>query len=133
MVDFDNETTVSRPAADVIKIVILERRYNLMEALERYYMNSALKDVDTTQDEAVVTARLQSLIDEIGPLLDRQLKKEEKEELQEAMNSKDFHDRLEAFRILNHALDGVKLTRIDNTRVYDMGDPEEDNKAHGFT
>lgn len=132
MVDFDNETTVTRPASDIIRVVILERRYNLMEALERYYMNAALGGVDTSHDEAVVRARLLSLIDELRPMLDRRLRPEEKEELERALDRTDMDSTLKAFHLVNKMLDIVKLIMIDTRKVYDSTNVEAENREKGL-
>ena len=42
MVDFNNEATIGTPAANVVKILILQARANAIEALEFYNKRTSL-------------------------------------------------------------------------------------------
>lgn len=127
MVDFNNENTVSTPATDIVRVLILERRYNLMEVIEAVHKEEAL-GIDTASQTAVVKARLLSFYYEIAEALPRQMTEEEITLLEKQLRSEKFEELLKAFRILNRVLDKLKLTRIDTKSVYDPTNVEEENK-----
>ena len=128
--DFNNETTVGIPAADVERISILQRRYDLIEALEDY-KKKRLRGSGV--DLSIVRARLFSLFIEIQALLKRRLnEKDYNHILYSCLNSTKEEDLVLVIFLLNEQLDEIKLTRIDTSRVYDSKDVEEENKEKGF-
>ena len=131
MVDFNNEATVSTPASDIVRILILERRYNLMEAIERRILNDSMA-IEAGQDLAVIKARLYSFYFEICEVIPRRMKIEEKEQLEKDIQANDFAAVMRAFRSLNSLLDTIKLTRIDTKKVYDPTLVEDENKEKGL-
>jgi len=131
MVDFNNESTVSTPPGDVVKIVILERREQVIEALEAYYR---VKDADFNPDaqEGVLRSRVISFFLELQSMLKRR-KPEEYEEVRAAVFSKKKPEELrEVFEWLNDFIDEMGLTLIDNKRNYDGMTFEEANKYDGI-
>lgn len=129
MVDFNNEATISTPATEVIKIEILERRYNLIEAVEAYNKQIAS---GVQAETGIVKARLLSLFMEVHPALERGFKSKDREELLLLLDSDEFRDLMRGFFIINAWLDKVRLTRIDNKAQYDRTITEEENKATGL-
>lgn len=131
MVDFNNETTVSTPAADIVRVLILERHAYVVDAIERHYVNDAL-NIDTAQDLGVIKARLMTFYFYICEVLPRRMDKDEIKNLKEDLAAEDFDGVMRAFRSLNKVLDSVKLTRIDTKKVYDPTRVEEENKEKGI-
>lgn len=129
MVDFNNEATITTPAADVIKIEILERRYNLIEAVEAF---NKQHQAGVHAETSIVKSRLLSLFMEIQPALDRGLKEKDKEELSLLLKSDDYKDLMRAYFIINTWLDRIRLIRIDTRQQYDRTIAEEENKAAGL-
>lgn len=130
MVDFNNEATVGTPAVDVERISILQRRYDLIEAIEHYRkmrLNGAAMGI------SVVSCRLFSLFLELQACLARHLTPKEYDKLLDVcLNSSKEEEILTAVYKINSVLDQIKLTRIDTQRVYDSTDTEAENKIKGF-
>lgn len=134
MVDFDNEVTVGTPAVDVQRITVLQRRYDLFEALEQYNKESMN---GLAYPLSYVKARLFTFYLEVQPMLQRHLSKEEYDKVhnfctQELSQSKK-EDLLELIMMINKVLDHpVRLTRLDNTKQYDSQNMEEENAEKGY-
>lgn len=130
MVDFDNEATIGTPAIDVERISILQRRYDVIEALEDYkkkrYMGSG-------SPISYVRARLFSLFVEIQAYLKRAMTKEDYGMLLDTcLKGKDEIELIEAIFKINEMLDALRLIRIDTHKVYDSTDVEAENKMKRF-
>ena len=130
MVNFNNESTVSTSAANIVKILVLQRRADLIEALEGY-KKQAYKGLEV--DIAPVRARLFSLFIELQGSLKRQLKSEaDYIELKRKVESDNEEEMLEAIYYFNEYLDKMRLTRIDTKETYDSGSLESENKVAGL-
>jgi len=128
MVDFNNETTVGTPALDVVKIIILQRQFDLIEAWESYNK----KNTETDADPNIFQARLFSLFMQIEALLHRRFKKEEYEELYKLVRSHKVADSEKAYLIINRELDNLNLTKIDIRRKIDTTRVENENREKGL-
>lgn len=129
MVDFDDGATIGTPAVDVVRILILQRRYDLFEAWEQYKKQNH-QGVDS--DISVVRARLNTFFLELQAMLERKLNKKDYAELYKKVNSKKEEEILEAIKLLNQQLDKLQLTKIDTRRVYDSTRVEKENKSKGL-
>ena len=129
MVDFNNEATIGRPAKDVEEIIILERRYNFIEALEDYKKK---KFSNIGVSFGIVRARLLSLFLQFQATIKRRWADDYEDMLKTCLESKDEQKILDVFFQINEYLDELKITRIDNQRVYNAQNPEEENKVKGF-
>jgi len=131
MVDFNNDVTVGTPAADVERISILQRRYDLIEAYESY-KKGRFQNAPTPL--SIVRARLVSLFLELQAALQRRLPQKEYEGLKDLIFAIKFDedDFLKCFFNINNELDTIKLIKIDNQRVYDYQDTELENKEKGY-
>lgn len=131
MVDFDNETTVGMPAVDVERILILERRYNLFEALEKFNRS---RMIGAEGDMSIVRARLFSMFLEIDAMLKRQMQDEDFTKLKRQIMSTDAteEEMLTSIQTINEILDKVQLTRIDTRIRYDSRRVEVENDQKGL-
>lgn len=133
MVDFNNETTIGTPAVDVQRISILQRRYDLFEAIENYQKRSF---DNVKMSSAVVKARLMTLFLEIQPLIKRKYKEKEYQGMRSIClgENKDitFEQVLKVIFQLNELLDEIRLTRVDNKQSYNPMDIEKENQMKGF-
>lgn len=129
MVDFNNEATVGTPATEVVKILLLQRRYDLMEALEKYYKD---KFQQTETDLTIVKARLLTLFLEMQAGLKRRLKKTEYDLLIQKINADTESELNEAILTLNEELDKINLTKIDTRKVFDTSRALLENKVKGL-
>jgi len=129
MVDFNNETTVGIPAIDVVRILILQRRADVIEAFEKYYKTEA-NGIDGST--SLIYARLLSLFMELQGAIKRRYKEEKYLEFVKDFDSTDIEQMKKNFYFLNEYLDSIKLTMIDNKKQYDRNSWETDNKENGI-
>lgn len=129
MVDFHNESTVGTPALDVVKILILQRRYDVFEALEIYNKDKlANQEVSNT----LLKSRLFTWFVEIQASLKRRLSKKDYEDLYNKITSDDEGAILEAIFIMNEELDNINLTKIDQRKQFDTTNMLKENKMKGI-
>lgn len=135
MVDFNNEATIGTPAANIVKILLLQARANVLEALEVY--NKKLNQgIEVSQD--IIKARIGTWFLEHQAYLKRSLKPEEYQTLYEKFktnfffNEKELNNEiiLDTVIELNKVMDQLRITRVDLKRQYDKSNIEEDNKQN---
>ena len=138
MVNFNNETTVSTPAANIVKLLVIEARYNSFLAFEEY--NSKIS-VSINQNQGRVRARLGTWFLEHQAYLDRTFKKAEDIIEIDAVKTDLFFNKkdleytriLEIIIFLNNVMDKLRITKLDTKQQYDTTDIEEDNKHNEYT
>lgn len=139
MVDFDNDSTVGTPAIDVQRITILQRRYDLFEAVEDYTKRTLMSG---PYPFAIIRARLLIFYLELEPMLKRHTKKNEDKiilsqirdicfgETEKDIKEKDL---FKAIIFLNKFLDSpLRLTRLDTRQQYNPQEMESENEAKGY-
>lgn len=129
MVDFNNEATIGTPSTEVVKILILQRRYDLFEALEKY---NKLQNQQQEADPSTLRARLFTLFLEIQAGLKRRLNKAEYDKLIKQIAGEDEAEIMKAIYRINEELDKINLTKIDTKRVYDTTRVEVENRIKGL-
>lgn len=130
MVDFNSGETIGRPAVDVVKISILQRRYDFIEAYEDFKKKRL---AGAAAPLSIVRARLISFFLEIQACLKRRYKSDDfKEVHKDVFNSEDEDKILDLFYNFNEELDNINLTRIDTEKVYNKLRVEEENKMKGY-
>jgi len=114
MVNFDDTNTIGTPAVDIVRVLVLEKRTNVIEVLETINKREA-KD---SFDNGLLKARLQSLFWEIQGML---IRKEKADEIKKIIFSEkpSYKDLVEAFSTINQSLDTIRLTRIDTKTQVD--------------
>jgi len=130
MVDFNNETTIGTPAVDIVRILILQRHSDLIEAWEMYNKEKG-KGIQVRI--GVVRARLFSLYLQLQPSLKRRLKPKTyvvvDKQIREAEKEEEV---IKQLYFLNEYLDELRITRIDTKKQYDSTNTETENKAKGL-
>jgi hypothetical protein len=126
MVDFNNESTITRPAEDVLKILILERRVYWFDALEFYRKK---EDEGIKVSVGLLSSRLLAFYLYVRSTYKRKHPQEYKE-LDRLVKSKKNEDLLKAGEIIDDFLDEMQLTKWD-TKVRLGGNIVERNKAQG--
>lgn len=134
MVDFNSEATVTTPDWQVLKILALEKRENLILSVEFYWKNK-YTDAETGQEIPIIKARLWCLYYELEGWLNRAYSKKKTGakdlvELKKKFESNNIHTLLEAVTALNSFMDEQGLTRIDTKQVYDKNRVEVENAKH---
>ncbi len=129
IVDFDNEATIGTPAVDIVRVLILQRRADVFEALEQYNKDN-YANIQT--DISVIKARLYSLFLELQGGLKRRLKAKDYNDLVKQLDSKEPKDVLKVILMLNEYLDSLNLTKIDTKKKYDKTRVEKEHKVKGL-
>lgn len=132
MVDFNNDSTVSTPPGDVVKIVVLERREQCIEALEMYHgMEGA--SLETNHKEAILRSRILAFWYQVQAMAKRRLPAEEYDEVARVVKEmKKFDELVEMFEWLNKFVDDMGLTTIDSRAKYDRTRVEDANSKKGL-
>jgi len=129
MVDFNNEKTIGVPASDIVRVLILEKRENVMLSLEDYQRKKA-SNIHT--DTRTLKARTYTLYLELSSMIKRSYSKMDFDYFEDKFKSDDYKDILEIIYRINDILDSITLTRVDTRRKYDTTRCEVDNVEHGL-
>lgn len=131
MVDFNNDSTVSTPPGDVVKILVLERREQCIEAIESYYTVES-SNVDASHKAGLLRSRLLAYWYQVQAMARRRLKDDYEEIEKDMKSAKKTDDLLKAFEWLNEFTDDLGLTYIDTKQRYDRTHVEDANKKKGL-
>ena len=113
MVDFDNETTITRPAADIERVLILQKREDFLNAFEQYSkQNRRNVQVETH----VLGSRIEALFMQIEAMLRDHLKPEEFIALHEKVKSEEPEELIQSFFTISGLLRDIHLTKIDTMK-----------------
>lgn len=128
MVNFNDEATVTTPSWDILKLLALEKRENVILSIEFYYKNKA-QGSDEEHDLDIIRSRLLCLFYELESWLKRTAKdQEEVETLRMNIFEGDEKQVFSAITYLNDFMDRMNLTRIDTKKVYDKNRVEVENE-----
>jgi len=134
MVDFHSDAMVTTPSWEILKLLALEKRENLMLAIEFYFKNKYLGS-DVEQDTNIIRGRLWCLYYELEAWLIRTYATKEINEVKRKIDSRIRDDAgnpkevFEAASFINKFMDDKKLTRIDNIKSIDRTRVELENEA----
>ena len=129
MVDFNAESTVSTPAGDIERVLILQRRADLMEAIEDYLKKEAQGYAQLIN---IVRSRLFTLFLQVSGMLHRKNPKAYETMKREIRGLDDIEKVIEVTLEFNDLLDDLGLTRIDTRTRYDKTRVEIENKEKGL-
>lgn len=129
MVNFDNEATITTAPKEIVKIMLLERRKYLIDAVEYIHKN---KQRGVTPDLALFGSRLLSLFLELYHSLADYYSKDEFKKLKKDVYSDKLADLETAFISINKWFYKKRLIKIDTIKRYDRGNVEAENKAMGL-
>lgn len=130
MVDFNKDATVATPAADILRILILQRRNDFIESKEAYRKANLSHGIDEVH---VARARLESFWDEIEAIYYRDNGETKWQKFLEQVKDADTFEKIEdVFHDLNHWLDTKRLIRIDTKRQYDTTSVATEDEENGL-
>jgi len=129
MVDFNNDSTITRTPKDILEILIIEKRTYFIDAYEKYIKD---KSNGVKAPISVLKARLTSLYLEIYPSLSKNMDETELIGLRKFIDSDNSKDLLDAFNQISEFLYAKKLLMWDSMKQYDPTSAEEENKFHGM-
>lgn len=117
MVNFDNITSTGIPATEVEKINLLHKRDNVILAIEHYKTKRYL---GANMNIAYAKSTLLALFMHFQATLKRHLEPSTYNTLKDLPDtSNNIDELLEGFYCISELIDKLKITRIDNTPVYD--------------
>ena len=133
MVDFNNETTITRPATDILKMTILQRRYETINALGWYAEKEESGHAQSLGTSKVRSSLLQLFYD-CRSMLKNRMKADSFAAMEKNIleNNVDSQTILELFELIDTELYSVGLTKFDTGRVYDSTSVEAENKEKGL-
>jgi hypothetical protein len=129
MVDFNNETTITTSPKIIVKIMLLERRKFVIDALEFIYKNKR-QGLETNAD--MLRSRLLSLMYEMYYPLVAAYGGTELNQMIADCKTKRIEVLEDIYSKVDKWFYEKGLTKIDTNKIYDMTDAEEENKARGF-
>jgi len=129
MVDFNGSDTVTRSAADIIRILILQKREAFIDAVEAY---NKMRSNGSRPSMGVMKARLVSLCLEIREMIrrHRKLKENEPLDIEDELKGDDYEKLMALFYEVNNILDRKGLINIER-EYYDGSIAEEGNRRMG--
>ena len=131
MVDFNNDVTVGTPAIDIVRVLVLQARNNVFEALE--FVNKQEGD-GTEPDLSMFRARVCTWFFEQQAYFKRVMPPKEYDDVELELFKANY-SKERALRIIsrfNELVDKLKLTKLDNRLYYDTTNAEADNVSHGL-
>lgn len=129
MVDFNNEATITTAPHDVIKIMYLERRKYVIDAIEKI---NEVKTKGIKPPIHILRSRLIALFHELEPALNRSTPAETMDLLYSNVHSQDENELLEGFYVLNKWFDDKSLTKIDTKAQIDTRRVINVNRQNGL-
>ena len=133
MVDFNNESTISKPPKEVVALILIEKIYNFLEADEDY---SKKRLIGGAVSIANSRSRLRTLFLMSHDLLRRSLDKEVYSAVKlvcmDLKQKIEPDDLLESFGHIMAVMDKVGLTKLDTKPIYNRNSIEQSNKAQGY-
>lgn len=129
MVDFNNENTVTIPAIELVKVLILQRRNDCFNAYEDFKKKEG-QGID--QGLNITKARLFSWFLELQASLKRKLPEKDYLSLIEKVNSDEPKKIHEAILTMNEFCDSINLTKIDMRHLIESQRVELENEHKGL-
>jgi hypothetical protein len=132
MVDFNNETTISTPSDKLVKCILIQEHFYLIESYKYYRLK---KEQGANYPITFIRDKLLALFLLMEGMLRRRYKNK-MDQFDKIKNAcydyKTETEFLEALSFFNIELDHLNITRVDNIQTYDRTNTEEENQAKGF-
>jgi hypothetical protein len=130
MVDFNNDATIGTPRGDILSVLILQRRNDVIEAIEAY------KKIGYQGSDGaplyLVRARLSSLYLEIRAALKNSMSEKDFKSLSVKVASDDIGEMGSAFELMDDWLYSKNIIKIDTRKAIDTDDIEAVNDGNNL-
>ena len=130
MVDFSNDTLMSKPPADVVALILLEKYANFLEAVELWIIQENKNYNHNTF--LSVKARLFVLFWAQKEAFRRALPEKEFNLLEALPDTETFTEVVTAYNIIIKWLDATRILKLDTIKIRDTEDLSASNIAMGF-
>lgn len=125
----DRLGTYTRSATDILKLIIIESRYNVRASLESCHSKSELGSI-RNGDIADLKSRVRGLLFEILPVYIRSYNEDKYNELKQKLNSDKLEDIEALINEINKFLDKLGLIQFDK-QSYDTTITDIEDKHYG--
>ena len=133
MVNFNNDSTISKPPIEIVNLIVIEHWYNFRLAYE-YYVK--FKMGGSSSHIYDCRARLCTLFISIYDLLKRKLGQDRFtyiKEISTQLNKKPTDEEiLDSYLTISEVLDEIGLTKLDTKPYVNRQKIEDSNKASGY-
>lgn len=131
--DFNNDSTISKPPVEIVNLIIIEHWYNLRLAFE-FYTKHKFKGASIGLDEC--RSRLLTLFLAVIEVLERKLEKETFTSLfktcTDLKQSLSYETLLDSYLLINKVLDSSGLIKVDTKPYINRQRIEQANKISGY-
>lgn len=125
-IDINNNKTVTSSPTELLKINILIKRQEALDAIEKYYEY----DYSGAQPpEHKVRAKIRTLFNLVRASFKRDHTNKQFDNFVKSLNDKDINKVLSTFEELDDWMYDKKLIRFDNIKSYDATNVELENEA----
>jgi len=135
MVNFDSDTLLTTNKGEILNLIILGDRDDLLSTMEKWRESCISNGSGKTPLEYKVRSKLFKLFKELQCPLERNLKKDVFEDLKKLVYSNDHiknEDIINSFDVINEFLDKINLIKIDTKKNIDSRRIEEENSEKGL-
>ena len=126
MIKTTTNDNITMPPAELLKILIIQRRNDSLESIEGYYK---MLCAGAGAPSNIVKARVRTLFLDLEAGLKRQLEEAKYKQLIVNVFSEDITKCIEGFREINAFLDTMNLIKVDTKKRYDSTNAEEENST----
>lgn len=133
MVDFESNSTIMRNKKEIEEITILQRRYNVINALKDYKVR-VFKDRNPELSIPDLRSELIALYYEVDSIIEKDLKKDktylDNTEVLNKIEEGTEQELIKVWEYLNKLLYRQHLTQVDSNKQINWEDPEEVNEEN---
>jgi hypothetical protein len=128
MVNFNNETTITRPRQDIVNTEILERRQEVLNELREYKKRDIKKGTSTTYASPIFLGCLYTLVQDIEPMLEKDWDKiknnpfKDIEDIYAIIETSGEDKVIKVWRFINKFLYVKGITKTDTREILDRSD-----------
>jgi len=128
--EYNEDMTTATSAGDLLKLLLLQKREDVMKHLGNYYGHEARgNEAGRTHD---LSGSIKILFLEIEPMMKKTLDEGNYEAIRDMTFSDDIESQIASFRVVNQFLYDKNLLKIDTKQWYDKRRAESANKNAGL-
>lgn len=128
----DIERYFTTPPADILKILLLERRNHAFDSIEWYQKENGINTINLNTI-SMLRSRVYTLFMDISPsMMDDPPVRYTYDDVRNLVLSKNVDDVIKSMEIINSWMYNKGLTKFDNQRRYDSTRMENENREKGL-
>jgi len=139
MVNFESDTLLTTNKGEILNLIILGRRDELLNTFQRYMKARISNSSSIATEEHNLRSSLFVLFLEVEIPLSRRLISQDRQEI--LINLREFvysidvvkpSDLIDSYNVINKFLDDINLTKIDTKKRFDSRLVEDENTEKGL-